>query len=337
MHAIDLLRDPAKLPIRPVYVVYGDDAFLRGEALAVITRRVLAGSDEEDDLAVRRFAGVESKLSDVLDEVRTLPFFSSRRLAIVDEADPFITSHRRELEAYVDHPSEVGVLVLVARTWPSNTKLARLVEQSGTSIDCKGPAERALHTWLVDLARSRFETVLDDDAARLLIELVGPEAGLLVSDLDKLSVYVGERRRIQRADVARMVGGGRIESVWKVLDAATTGQGELALNDLDGLIESGEPPVKVLAGLSFSLMKVYHAGRLRKARVELREACRLAGIPPHAVEKTQQQHSHLGPRRVDQLPRMLLQADLDLKGSSQLEPRVVLERLLIDLARPRSD
>jgi DNA polymerase-3 subunit delta len=95
--------------------------------------------------------------------------------------------------------------------------------------------------------------------------------------------------------------------------------------------------VGLLAAMSYSLLRVYHAGRLRRARVDLREACRAAGISPYAVDKTQQQHAHLGPSRVDRLPRLLLEADLDIKGSSMLEPRIVLERLLIRLSTARQD
>ena len=52
---------------------------------------------------------------------------------------------------------------------------------------------------------------------------------------------------------------------------------------------------------------------------------------------TRQQHAHLGPTRVDRLPALLLQTDLDLKGSSTLPPRAVLERLVVELAIPRED
>jgi DNA polymerase-3 subunit delta len=34
---------------------------------------------------------------------------------------------------------------------------------------------------------------------------------------------------------------------------------------------------------------------------------------------------------------MLLRADLDLKGSWQLPPRTILEKLLVELGRPRRD
>jgi DNA polymerase-3 subunit delta len=336
MHAIDFLQNPAKLSARPVYAVYGDDAFLRREALESIRRVVLQG-DPDDELALSRFSGDVSSLSDVLDEVRTLPFLSRCRMVVVEGADPFVTAHRKELETYVERPSTSGVLVLSVKTWPASTKLAKLVEKAGLAVECKGPHERALVPWLVQVARSRCQAQLDDDAAGLLVELVGAEAGLLVSEIEKLAVYVGNRGKIHRDDVARMVGAGRIETIWKTLDAATTGRGDLALDHLDGLLAAGEQPVPLLAAMSFSLLKVHHAGRLRRLRMDPKDACREAGIPSHAVEKTQQQHAHLGPGRVDQLPEILLQSDLDLKGSSMLPPRTVLERLIVQLSQPRQD
>ncbi len=334
MHAIEFLKDPGKQAPRLVYAVYGDDSYLRRESLHLIREAVLPG---EDDLSVARFPGDSARLADVLDEVSTLPFFSKRRMVIVEGADPFVTAHRKELEAYVEAPSTSGVLVLTVKAWPSNTKLAKLVEKHGLSIECKGPQDRVLLPWLVHLAATRYNVVLEQDAAALLLELVGPEVGLLVSDVEKLSVYIGIKKKIHRDDVARMVGAGRIESVWKMLDAATTGKGELALEQLDSLLTAGEHPVGVLAQMSGSLIRVYHAGRLRNRRVELREACTASGIPPFAVETTRQQHSHLGPSRVNRLPNMLLRADLDLKGGSQLTPRTVLERLVVELAAPRKD
>jgi len=166
---------------------------------------------------------------------------------------------------------------------------------------------------------------------------VGAEAGILAAEVEKLAVYAGDSKRIERQDVAKLVGAGRVETIWKALDAATTGQGRVALEHLDNLLAAGEMPVLLLAAMSANLLKLHHAGRLRTARVNLDEACRLAGMPSFAVEKTRRQHAHLGPSRVDQLPAWLLRADLDLKGGSSLDPQVVLEQLLIRLALPRQD
>lgn len=338
MHALDWLRDSGRQPVCPVYAVYGTDHYLIRESIAAITRAVFPASDDEP--AVTRYAGSQASLADVRDELFTLPFFSRRRLVIVEEADGFVTKHRKDLEAYVEKPSASGTLVIQVKQWTATTNLAKRVEKAGLAIECNALPEKQaakVTSWLTQYAKSRCGAQLDPAAANLLVELVGLEIGILTAEVEKLAVYAGEAKRIERADVGRMVGAGRVETVWKALDAATTGQGQAALELLDNLLAAGEAPVMLLAALSASLLKVHHAGRLRRARLSLEEACRVAGIPPFAVNKTGEQHAHLGPRRVDLLPVTLLRADLDLKGGSSAEPRVVLERLVAGLSRPRSD
>jgi DNA polymerase-3 subunit delta len=333
MHAFDLMKAPGKVGETTLIAVYGDDSFLRREVFKTLIRGLL-GTDD-DEMAVTRFAGDKTGLADVLDELRTLPFLVKRRVVIVDDADPFVTAHRKELEALADGRPTPGSLILSVKTWPSNTKLAKAFAKSGLAVECKTPDERELPAWLIQMAKNRESVALRDDAARLLLELVGPEIGLLSSEVEKLAVYVGERKTIEREDVARMVGAGRVETIWRALDAATTGKGGEALEDLDRLMASGEHPVGLLAAMSSSLRKVHYAGQLRRAKRTLAEACKEAGaFPPPRVGE---QHAHLGPSRVDRLPALLLQADLDLKGSSSLPPEVIIERLAVVLSRKRAD
>ncbi len=334
MLALDYLRSPEKIA-RPIYALFGDDAYLRRESLHAVV--ALAIGKGGDDLSVSRFAGDSTPLSAVLDEVRTLPFLAKARVAIVEEADKFVTAHRKELENYAEKPASSGILVLSVKSWPGTTKLAKLVEKSGLAIDCKSPSEKDLPRWIVGLAKVKEGVVLDEHAARMMVDLVGPEVGLLVMELGKLASYVGARKSISADDVAVMVDAGRVRAIWAALDAATTGRGDEALAILDSLLSANEPPQKMIAALASSLLKTHHAGMLRRSKKDAREACREAGIPPFAVENTIKQHAHLGPDRVSRLPRMLLRADLDMKGSSQLPPRVVLERLIVELASPRKD
>ncbi|MFI5457007.1 MAG: DNA polymerase III subunit delta [Isosphaerales bacterium] len=335
MDALVWVREYEQQPIRPVYAVFGDDAYLIRESIQRVVKLVFPA--EETEAAISRFPGAQTPLASVLDEVRTLPFFTRRRLVIVEDADPFVTKYRKELETYVESPYQSGILLLQVKQWPAATILAKLVDKLGLAIDCSSPREGELAAWVVQLAGTRCDAQLDPDAARLLVELIGPEAGILAAEVEKLAVYAGESRRIERRDVARLVGAGRVETIWKTLDAAMAGQGRIALEHLDNLLASREDPILLLAAMSASLLKIHHAGHLRAARLNLDDACRLAGIPAFAVDKTRRQHAHLGPSRVDHLPAMLLRADLDLKGGSSLDPRVVLERLLVRLALPRTD
>jgi DNA polymerase-3 subunit delta len=333
MHAFELLKDPSVVAGKTLCAVYGDDSYLRREVLDALVGGLLGGP--VDDLAVTRFVGDRASLADVLDELRTLPFLVKERVIIVEEADKFVSAHRKELEALADGPPTPGALILSVASWPGNTKLTKAFAKVGVPVECKSPDERELPTWLIHLAKTRSKVKLHPDAARLLLELVGPEVGILASEVEKLAVYVGDRKEIAREDVARMVGAGRVETIYRTVDAMTTGQSARALADLDRLMESGEHPVGLLARMSFTLRKLHHAGLLRRAKHELEAASREAGL--FNSKLTGQQHAHLGPMRVDRLPAMLLQADLDLKGSSSLPAETVMERLVVQLSRKREE
>jgi DNA polymerase-3 subunit delta len=333
VHAFDFLRLEPEAARRPYYALVGEEPFLREEALRRINR--LHGGDE--DLAFDRVEGDSAALADVLDGLREVPMFGSIRVVVVSGADDFVSGHRGELEKYTQHPSRTGVLVLEVKSFPGNTRLARQFAAGGVVVECKPPPAAGLATWLIGRAKRDLGAKLDPDAAQALVELVGAEVGVLASELDKLTTYVGEARHVRREDVVRMTAGAHLESIWKVLDAATTGQARDALRELDRLVTSGEHPVGLLAAMSASLRKVYRAGMLRLGRQDPRDACRAAGIPPFAVETTLRQHTHLGRDRVAALPSLLLRTDLDLKGGSQLGPKAVLERLIVELSRPRRD
>jgi DNA polymerase III subunit delta len=236
MHALDWLTDSGRRPVCGTYAVYGGDHYLIRESISAVTRDVFPGA--QDEVAITRFAGPQAALADVLDELFTLPFFSRRRLVIVEDADSFVTRYRKDLEAYVEKPSSSGFLVLQVKQWTSTTRLAKLVGKVGLAIDCSVLPEKQapkVISWLTAYARARCDAQLEPAAAHLLIELVGLEIGILASEVEKLAVYAGESKRIERPDVARMVGAGRVETVWKALDAATTGHARAALELLDGL------------------------------------------------------------------------------------------------------
>lgn len=336
MRGLDWLKAGEGQGGRPIYVVYGDDPFLRRESVRRAVREELPGEDA--DVGVARYEGASAKLADVIDELRTLPFFSKRRVVLVDDADTFVTAHRKELETYVDAPSRSGSLILVVKSWPSATRLAKSAATVGLAIECKEPGEAELLKWLPTYATGQGAK-LGLDAAKLLLELVGPELGLLTAEIDKLAIATAHVGEIRREDVARFVEAGRIEEIWDVVNAAAEGRGVEAVKLLDDLIAKGEHPVGLLARMASPLMRLHHAGRFRAARLGLAEACEAAGIrtQPFFLQQVTRQHAHLGPRRVDRIPSELMQADLDVKGGSQLHPRVVLEMLLIRLSSPRRD
>ncbi len=261
-----------------------------------------------------------------------MPFFLARRLVLVDNADPFVTRYRAELERKVGHLPATGTLVLDVKTWPANTRLAKLVDASATIV-CKAPAASKLPPWCVEWAQVRHGKQLAGQAAALLVDLIGAEMGQLDQDLLKLATYVGKRSRIELADVDRLVGNSRAESVWKIFDAMAAGNVKDALALLHRLFDQGEEPMRILGAFSMTLRRLAQAHRLTENGVPTATALGQAGVVPFGIRSAEAQMRHLGRARLDRLYDSLLQMQLDLRGNSPLPPRTLFERFVIRLAQ----
>jgi DNA polymerase-3 subunit delta len=327
MDALPFLDRPQ---LHPLYVVHGDEDLLRRLVLQAIRRVVLGPEDEGFSYGVH--VGDKATFAAVMDELQTIPFLGERRLVVVESADPFVTRYRAQLEKAVADLPVSGVLVLDVKSWPSTTRLAKLVDAAAT-LSCKGPAAHKLPQWCVQWAKSRHAKQLPQPAADLLVELVGADMGQLDQELAKLASYVGDRPRIDAEDVDRLVGRSRLETTWKIFDAIGAGQSAAALAILDRLLDQGEDPMRILGAFSYQLRPLAQAARLALAGKPLSLALEQVGVLPFRLKGCEQQLRHLGRERATQLYDWLLEIDQGVKGGSQLPPRTLLERLVLRLAR----
>lgn len=169
----------------------------------------------------------------------------------------------------------------------------------------------------------------------MLVDLVGAEMGVLDQELAKLAAYVGNASKIEAEDVDQLVGSSREQNTWKIFDAIGAGRPSEALGILDRLFDQGEEPLAVLGAFSWQLRRLAKAGRLARQGLPLGAAIERAGIQVFKRPEAEQQLRHLGQRRLSRLYDWLLEANSGLKGGSQLPPRTVLERLVVQLARSR--
>jgi DNA polymerase-3 subunit delta len=325
-----LARPPKGTP-RPVYVLAGDEALLKREALAALKTWII-GPDPEFGLSA--YPGDDADFSMIRDELATLPFTGSHRLVIVENADPFVTKYRTRLEQYVAEPASYGVLVLDVASWTATTRLAKLLTES--TIICKAPAVDRLPAWCVDWAKARHGKQLVQAAAQFLVDLIGTDMGVLDQEIAKLAVYVGTANEIKVDDVDRLVARSRLEDIWLIFDAIAAGRSGEALAILDKLLEGGEDVFRLAGAFSMQLRRLAQVARLRMQGVPAGEALDRAGVPawPKVRQQIEPQLKHLGRRRLNRLYDWVLEVEVGLRGLSELPARTLLERLVVRLAAP---
>ena len=338
----DYLWDTAKYPAKPVCVVYGDDAFLRSNAVRHIRDQVLAAEDAEFSISL--FEGDDTTFKDVHKELRTTAMFGGdRRVIRVDEADSFVSKYRAELENYALKPAEQSVLILQLKTFPATTNLYKKLVSTGLLIEVKALPEKDIPRWVVQWSKHYYKTPCDATAAEMIVQRIGTEHGLLDQELAKLSLMVAGKEGITPELVVQAVGAWRSRTAFEMLDLALEGKTAAAVRQLDALVLAGENAVGILAQISATLRKLAAATELildaerRQNRLSVRSALEKVGVKSFFLGKTEKQLLHLGRHRGAKLSSWLLQLDLDLKGESRSDPRLLLERFIVNLAmaKPR--
>ena len=340
LHATDYLKQPAKHPARPVCVLFGGDGFLKSHVFNKLRASLL--TDEDAEYSLTRFDGNQAVFPVVLRELSIMTMFGDgQRVVVVDDADSFISKFRDELEDYAAKPSQAAVLILIVGAFPATTRLYKSVDASGLLVDCSPLTESAIPKWLVSWASTGHQMQCDIAAAELLVDLIGPELGLLDQELAKLALVVRPGETLTAKIAQENVGSWRTRTTWEMLDLALTGNAPEAIRQLDMLMQAGENPVGILAQVAYSLRRLAAATQLildaeqQGKRISLQTALEQAGIKRFVVQKSETQLKRLGRHRGDQLLDWLLKADLDLKGNSRIPPRLVIEQLILKIAAPQ--
>ncbi|MEO1992382.1 MAG: hypothetical protein ABGW78_10655, partial [Pirellulales bacterium] len=130
-------------------VLVGDDSFLAKTFLDMI-RDTVCPEEADWSWAWREFTGDEDfDPRDVFDEAATIPLFSgATRVAVVRQADAFVSSAREKLEAVVAKKQSQGVIVLEVKSFPSNTRLAKAAIKTGVVVDISVPPKANLARWV---------------------------------------------------------------------------------------------------------------------------------------------------------------------------------------------
>jgi DNA polymerase-3 subunit delta len=278
--------------LRPAYLLAGEEALLRDDALEAIRLATLGAAPQDFDLD--RLDGASATPGALLDAVRA------------------------EAVAALAPEAETVLVVVVARA----DARARWVKAFGKSVvRCDPPRRgRAVAAFVAAEAR-RQGVALEPGAAQLLAERVGPQLLMLRQEIAKAALLAGPGHPVQRSHVASGTSQTAEEPIWDLTDAIGDGRVSDALVVLSRLQRAGAPPPVVLGSL------VSHFRRL----LRLAAGERVAG-PPFVVRKLEGQARRYRRSRLLACLRAIHETDIALKGVGALRPETALERLVIALA-----
>lgn len=269
------------------------------------------------------------RLQQALDDLGSPLLFGGTQVLVVRRAEALNDAAQERVLAVLPTLGPGTCLILVGRVIDARKRLFAACVRAGSAHAFAPFADaRAARDAVVLFAREDGRAVAPA-AVDALIERLGTDVGQLMGEVEKLALHVGERR-VEVDDVRKLVGHARARAVEELTERIARRDLAGAAAVLRGLLEAGEPALRIVGFLSANVRRALHVADLADAGLGREEIAQRLRMPGWLVGKS------LGRGRAVDLIRMLeaiRQVDLDLKRSRPAE--ATLERMLLEITGPR--
>jgi DNA polymerase-3 subunit delta len=338
--------------LRPAYVFVGDEVFFRKRCREAILEHLVP--TDLRDFSLFDFDLSETDLTEVLDRARTPSLMAPFQVFFVRGVKNLFGRGSNEeklaaIEDYCKDPNPNATLIFIAdhisipadarrMDMQDKDRYQRIRETMGqfcAIIELARVEEGEVVRWLSEYCATR-NIKIDADAARELVDALGGDMMMVSNELEKLILYVGEKKRITLGDVETMVLAAKQRTLYELTDAISARDRVRALEILDAILSTGEGEEAAIGHLymlakTFRQMLVILERNVRDQRMLWAALWQGFRVPPFAADDIiKQARRYKSKRELTRAIRLVAKTDLALR-SNPPSKRLVLEKLVLDL------
>jgi DNA polymerase-3 subunit delta len=251
-----------------IYFFGGTNELLVKQEAQKLADKLVPAKDREFGLEIINGAALNldeaiTALRRLREALDTLPFFGGSKVVWFKNTNlvgdlkfaresPTLVDDLSDFAAYLKKGLPEGVTLLISATqvdkrralWKTLEKIADCNLYELPDLDKREGREQ-----LAAIVQAKLKDEgkrISPDALELFIELVGANPTACSNEIEKLSMYVGDRAEITEDDVATVVSATGTVNIWKLMDAIGARDAAVAMRMLDNLIAHRESVIGIL-------------------------------------------------------------------------------------------
>jgi len=313
-----------KNEISPVYIFTGDQAYLMDQALKDLKSKVLG---KTADFNLSLFYGDSASAKDIIGSAKTYPMLSKMRMVVVKNADKLPGDEFKSLEQYLLSPSPSTCLVLMF------TEERKLDVENGEKLTLVDFVldTKDIHKKIKEGVR-KLGYEITKEATQTLISLVGENLQDIQAEIQKLTLFAGERKKIEAEDVENLTEKAQFKDVFQLINAISEKDKRKALRILLELEATNEEPLYMLNRISWRVRLIWKAKELIDKKIPESEILKELKVSRGALYYIKQQANGFKYEDIKRISGILYKGDRDLK-TSYIPKSLSLTKLVLELCR----
>ncbi len=324
----ELLRDQLqKGELAPLYLFYGEEDFLIEEAADAVMAAALRAEERQFNLDVM-YAG-EDDIRDILAHAASFPMMGGRRVLVLREVEKLSAKELDLLSGYVERPSPSTCLVCCGAKADLRKRPWTIVKRSGAVLECRSLYESQLPSWIAARVRARGGSI-SQEATKLLAAYAGTSLREIQNEIDKIFIYLGDKKSISEDDIAALVGISKEFSVFELQKAVGGRDLRRAPVILEHMLDAGENVPFILVMLTNYFAALLKLHDMQREGASLEEQASEMRVKPYFLREYAEVLKRYTKSELEHAFLLLADADEKVKTSS-LSPAQVMLSLIVQL------
>lgn len=309
------------------YLIYGEEIYLVQQYKKKLANAVV---DVEDHMNRSIYMGKDVDVPAIIDASETMPFFSERRLILIEDSGLFKGS-AEELASYLAEVPESTVFIFVESEVDKRGKLYKAINKNGHVAEFKRQTQDTLMRWILGRVKKENKS-MTRQTLELFLSKTGDDMSNIENELEKLFSYTLNKNEILEKDVEEVCTSLITNHIFDMVDAISGKNQKKALALYNDLVTLREPPARILYLIARQFNILLQVRELRLKGNDSQTIAKKVGIPEFAVKKNGKQAASFSVEQLQNAVTSCVEAEEDFK-TGRLDERLSVEMLIIKLLR----
>lgn len=315
----------------PLYFLYGGEGYLIDLLQETLLQHALEPGERDFNLDI--IYGAEVEAQQALAVCSAYPVMAARRLVIVRDFEKM--KENTLFKSYAERPNPTAVVALVCRGRPNlSAHPYRALKGKAVWAEIKALHDTKIPGWIAGYVKSK-DLSITPRACEMLADFVGTDLQAATAEIEKLTSYIGERRRIEEDDIICASGQTREFNVFELQRAVGEADYERAVTIAERLLQQTSNPrgesIRLVTILSSYFTKLWKLTVCQGRRLGEKEMASRVGVSPFFIKEYIRSLKYYNRSSIERAFGVLMAADYELKGGAHRSETLVVQLMLNEL------
>lgn len=310
-----------------MYLLYGEESYLKKQFKNRLKEALLADGDE---MNYAYFEGKGISYTEIIGLAETLPFFSERRVIVIENSG-FFKNAMPEFAEYLKTLPDTTFLVFVEEEIDKRGKMYKAVQANGHISEFSKQDEKTLLYWIAGLVKKEKKQI-KESTAKYLISKVGTDMQTIEGEMEKLFCYTLGQTEITIEDVDAICTTQITNKIFDMLEAVAMKKQRKALDYYYDLLSLKEPPMRILYMLARQFSKLLEVKDLMSRGMNQSEIAKKSGLHPYATKKYMQQSKAFSSKELRKIIEEAVEYE-EMVKTGKIADRMSVELFIVKQSR----